>query len=75
MGSRQWWLCLCVLGILAVQCLAIRQCLEGITINVILPEDEESPWSLKYVRDEIGKAIQTENSVNVEEGNKLRNTT
>lgn len=65
------WLCLCaLLGILAAPCWGVRQCLIGTTINVILLEDKESPWSLKFVRGEILKAIATESAVNTAQGNK-----
>uniref|UniRef100_A0A8D3A366 Guanylate cyclase n=1 Tax=Scophthalmus maximus TaxID=52904 RepID=A0A8D3A366_SCOMX len=63
------WLCLCaLLGILAAPCWGVRQCLIGTTINVILLEDKESPWSLKFVRGEILKAIATESAVNTAQG-------
>uniref|UniRef100_A0A8D3A3C8 Guanylate cyclase n=1 Tax=Scophthalmus maximus TaxID=52904 RepID=A0A8D3A3C8_SCOMX len=48
--------------------LLFRQCLIGTTINVILLEDKESPWSLKFVRGEILKAIATESAVNTAQG-------
>ncbi|KAG7507192.1 heat-stable enterotoxin receptor-like [Solea senegalensis] len=64
------WLCLClsVLGILAAPCWSIKQCLRGTTINVILLEDEEFPWSLKFVRGEILKAMKTDADINVAQG-------
>ncbi len=74
MSTGRLWLCLCVLGILAVPCLSVSKCLNGTTINVILLEDNESPWSLIYVKKEIQRAIVTENAVNAAEGNKIRNT-
>lgn len=67
MGIRWWWLCLCVLGILAAPCRGIRQCLDGISINVILLYDEDSPWSLKFVEKEIEKAIETDSAINAAE--------
>ncbi|XP_037611855.1 heat-stable enterotoxin receptor [Sebastes umbrosus] len=66
-GMGWWWLCLCFLGIVAAPCRGVRQCLAGITINVILLDDEESPWSLRYVKDEILKAIETDSTINAEE--------
>lgn len=76
MGARWWWLRLCVMGILAVPCRGIGQCLRGTTINVILLEDDQSPWSLKFVKGEILKAIETDKSISATEGNKIqRNTT
>ncbi|AWP17362.1 putative heat-stable enterotoxin receptor-like [Scophthalmus maximus] len=63
------WFCFCaLLGILAAPCWGVRQCLIGTTINVILLEDKESPWSLKFVRGEILKAIATESAVNTAQG-------
>lgn len=71
MGTGWWWLCLCVLGIFAAPCQGIRNCLDGITMNVILLEDDESPWSIKVVRGEIQKAIETDSKINAAEGNKI----
>uniref|UniRef100_A0AAQ5XTE3 Guanylate cyclase n=1 Tax=Amphiprion ocellaris TaxID=80972 RepID=A0AAQ5XTE3_AMPOC len=62
MGS--WWLCLCTLGILAAPCKVTGNCLDRTSISVILLEDGKSPWSLKYVKEEILKAIATEPTIN-----------
>uniref|UniRef100_A0A3P8RYT8 Guanylate cyclase n=1 Tax=Amphiprion percula TaxID=161767 RepID=A0A3P8RYT8_AMPPE len=59
-----WWLCLCTLGILAAPCKVAGNCLDRTSISVILLEDGKSPWSLKYVKEEILKAIATEPSIN-----------
>ncbi|XP_003961570.3 heat-stable enterotoxin receptor isoform X1 [Takifugu rubripes] len=64
MEKASWWLRLCVLGILAALCSAL--CMHGFTINVILLDDEEAPWSLKYVKGEILKAIETDKTQNPE---------
>uniref|UniRef100_A0A3Q0T790 Guanylate cyclase n=1 Tax=Amphilophus citrinellus TaxID=61819 RepID=A0A3Q0T790_AMPCI len=64
MGSGSWWLCLCTLGILAAPCRGTRPCLNRITINVILLDDEESPWSLQYVEGQIQKAIEKDSAIN-----------
>ncbi|XP_051273224.1 guanylyl cyclase C [Dicentrarchus labrax] len=66
MGAVWWWLCFCVLGILAVPCQGIRP--EEITIDVILLDDEASPWSLKFVKGEIEKAMETVNTINTSVG-------
>lgn len=71
MGPGWWWLC--VLGILAAPCRGIRQCLDGVTINVILLQDEESPWSLNFVEGQIEKALETDATINAAEGNKVQN--
>ncbi|XP_039990328.1 heat-stable enterotoxin receptor [Xiphias gladius] len=68
MDPGGWWLCLCALGILAPPCWGIRQCLDGVTINVILLDDEESPWSLKFVKGEILKATETDSAINAAQG-------
>uniref|UniRef100_A0A3Q4AK55 Guanylate cyclase n=1 Tax=Mola mola TaxID=94237 RepID=A0A3Q4AK55_MOLML len=68
MGAEWWWGHLCLLGILAARCRGVSQCLDGITFNVILLDDEESPWSLKYVKREILKAIEKDKSMNAAEG-------
>lgn len=73
MATVWCWLSLCVLGIVAAPCQGINQCLDGITFNVILLEDEESPWSLKFVKGEILKAIETDKGINTIEGNKIYN--
>lgn len=75
MGKVLWWLTLCVLGILAAPCRGISPCLDGITINVILLDDEVSPWSLKFVKGEVLKAIETDKTISTTEGNKIRSTT
>ncbi|XP_078019732.1 guanylyl cyclase C isoform X2 [Epinephelus lanceolatus] len=64
MGKGWWWLGLCVVGILAAPCRGSRNCLEGNTISVILLYDEVSPWSLKFVRGEILKALETDTNIN-----------
>lgn len=61
-----WWLRL--LAVVAAPCRGVEQCLEGVTINVILLEDEESPWSLRLVKDKILKAIETDSTINAAEG-------
>uniref|UniRef100_A0A665UCY7 Guanylate cyclase n=1 Tax=Echeneis naucrates TaxID=173247 RepID=A0A665UCY7_ECHNA len=67
MGPGAWWLCLCALCLIA-PCQGIRKCMNGITINVILLEDEESPWSLRFVKGVILDAIEIDSAVNVAEG-------
>lgn len=57
---------MCVLGILAALCSATSPCMHGFTVNVILLDDEEAPWSLKYVKGEILKAIETDKTQNSE---------
>ncbi|KAM9336605.1 guanylyl cyclase C [Symphorus nematophorus] len=66
MGTRwRCWVFLSVLKTLAVPCWGISQCLDGSrpSINVILLDDEESPWSLKFVEGEILKAIDTDKTI------------
>ncbi|XP_056286434.1 guanylyl cyclase C [Pseudoliparis swirei] len=67
-GWGCWWGCWCVLGVVAAPCRGIRQCLHGITINVVLLEDGESPWSLRFVKDKILEAIETDSIINTGEG-------
>ncbi|KAM4524085.1 guanylyl cyclase C [Odontesthes bonariensis] len=68
MNQGSWWLCLCTFWILAAPCQGKGQCVDGITINVILLEDEESPWSLKYVEGEILEAVEKDSAINAAEG-------
>lgn len=64
MGAGGRRLQLCILGLFAASGWGIRQCLQGVTINVILLDDEDSPWSLKFVRGQILKAIETDSVIN-----------
>lgn len=76
MGAAPWWLRLsCVFGALAAPCRGINNCLDGITLNVILLDDAESPWGLQYVKGEVLKAIETDKGISDDEGNnrKTRN--
>ncbi|KAM4714937.1 guanylyl cyclase C [Anableps anableps] len=68
MGPCSWWLLLYTFGVAAAQCRGNGQCLDGITINVILLEDEESPWSLKYVESKILEAIKKDADISAAEG-------
>ncbi|KAA0706334.1 Heat-stable enterotoxin receptor [Triplophysa tibetana] len=40
----------------------------SITLNVVLLEDEGSPWSLKFVQDVVDQAVQVENQKNHDAG-------
>ncbi|XP_039472193.1 heat-stable enterotoxin receptor [Oreochromis aureus] len=64
MGSGSWLLCLFTFGILVASCPSVGQCGSGITINVILLDDEDSPWSLQYVEGQILKAIEKDSAIN-----------
>lgn len=70
MGQGGWWLCLCTLGILAAR--VMGQCPNGTTINVILLEDEVSPWSLNFVKEVVLKAIAKETASHPANGKKRR---
>lgn len=72
MEKASRWLSLCVLGILATRCSATSPCMHGFTVNVILLDDEEAPWSLKYVKGEILKAIETDKTQDSEGKTKER---
>lgn len=63
-----WWLIVFTFWAFAALCRGNGQCGAGITINVILLEDEESPWSLKYVESEIEEAVLKDNNINVAQG-------
>uniref|UniRef100_A0A672FPY3 Guanylate cyclase n=1 Tax=Salarias fasciatus TaxID=181472 RepID=A0A672FPY3_SALFA len=63
-----WSWCVCILGILVSACWGSRQCLDGTTISVVLLEDDKSPWSLRFVREEIKNAIEKDTAINAEEG-------
>ncbi|KAM6897101.1 guanylyl cyclase C [Xenentodon cancila] len=68
MSPGSWWLCLCALGILSAPCGSNGQCIDGITVNVILLEDQEYPWSLKFVEGEILEAVEEDAAINAAEG-------
>ncbi len=36
----------------------------SVTLNVVLLEDENSPWSLKFVKDKVEMAVEGENEKN-----------
>ncbi|CAK6961716.1 guanylyl cyclase C [Scomber scombrus] len=63
MAPGGWWLCLCTLGILAAPFRVMGQCPNGTTINVILLEDDSSPWSLSFVKGLVLKAIKSESAI------------
>ncbi|XP_051928284.1 guanylyl cyclase C isoform X1 [Hippocampus zosterae] len=60
MASWGWFLWLCTFATLVASHQGIIQCLRGVSMNVILLDDEESPWSLKFVRGQILKALESE---------------
>ncbi|XP_028263500.1 heat-stable enterotoxin receptor-like [Parambassis ranga] len=70
MGLGALWLCLCTWVCVG----GTKQCLNGIVFNVILLDDEESPWSLKYVKGEILKAIEKDSAINAAEEMKFNLT-
>uniref|UniRef100_A0A672GC28 Guanylate cyclase n=1 Tax=Salarias fasciatus TaxID=181472 RepID=A0A672GC28_SALFA len=69
-----WSWCVCILGILVSACWGSRQCLDGTTISVVLLEDDKSPWSLRFVREEIKNAIEKDTAINAEEDLKFNLT-
>ncbi|MEQ2311086.1 hypothetical protein AMECASPLE_016016, partial [Ameca splendens] len=68
MSPCSWWLLLFTFGVIAASCRGNRHCMNGITINVILLEDDESPWSLKYMKKQILKAIADDTAIGSAEG-------
>ncbi|MEQ2268983.1 hypothetical protein XENORESO_020119 [Xenotaenia resolanae] len=68
MSPCSWWLLLFTFGVVAASCRGNRQCMNGITINVILLEEDETPWSLKYVKKQILKAIADDTAIGSAEG-------
>ncbi len=50
---------LCVSGFDVLRC---RN--SSVTLNVVLLEDENSPWSLKFVEDTVKMAVEEENEKN-----------
>lgn len=65
MGLFWFWLgsVLCVSGFDVLSC---RN--SSVTLNVVLLEDEESPWSLKFVKDVVEMAVEVENKQNQDAG-------
>ncbi|XP_056152809.1 guanylyl cyclase C [Lampris incognitus] len=62
MGGGGAWLC--VLVLVAGRCRAIKDCLDGIQINVIEMDDDEFPWSLKLVEHAVREAIEQDSLIN-----------
>ncbi|XP_041735571.1 heat-stable enterotoxin receptor-like [Coregonus clupeaformis] len=59
MAYRAWSLCVCWLVLIAGGCEATYPpCLDGIMMNVVLLDDDISPWSMKFVRGAVESAIQ-----------------
>lgn len=54
---------LCVSGFDVLSC---RN--SSVTLNVVLLEDEDSPWSLKFVKDVVEMAVEEENKKNQDVG-------
>ncbi|XP_077058480.1 guanylyl cyclase C isoform X1 [Siphateles boraxobius] len=54
---------LCVSGFDVLSC---RN--SSVTLNVVLLEDEDSPWSLKFVKDVVEMAVEVENKQNQDAG-------
>lgn len=68
MGAARRWLTLCVLATLAPAFSGANDCMDGIDVNVILLNDENSPWGLQYVKGEVLKAIEEDKLIGEEEG-------
>lgn len=66
MGKWSWWASVCVLALLAAPGGRAGPCTHGFAINVIMLDDEQSSWSLKYVKGEILKAIELDKALNAE---------
>uniref|UniRef100_A0A673JE74 Guanylate cyclase n=1 Tax=Sinocyclocheilus rhinocerous TaxID=307959 RepID=A0A673JE74_9TELE len=49
----------------SANCVLVRGCRNSsVTLNVVLLEDENSPWSLKFVKDAVEMAVEEENEKN-----------
>lgn len=68
MLSLLWLGCCSVLVAFAAGFDAERCTNLSVTLNVVLLEDQDSSWSLRYVKGAVKKAIAEENSINQEEG-------
>uniref|UniRef100_A0A674CCK9 Guanylate cyclase n=1 Tax=Salmo trutta TaxID=8032 RepID=A0A674CCK9_SALTR len=54
-----WWVCVCWMVLIAGRCETIYpHCLDGIMMNVVLLDDDISPWSMTFVRSAVESAIQ-----------------
>lgn len=60
---------LCVSGFDVLNC---RN--SSVTLNVVLLEDENSPWSLKFVKDMVEMAVEQENEKNQAESEQIQRT-
>ncbi|XP_056308972.1 guanylyl cyclase C [Danio aesculapii] len=62
-------LCLCWVSLLGVSGFDVLSCKNSsVTLNVVLLEDENSPWSLKFVKDVVETAVEDQNKQNHAEG-------
>lgn len=68
MGAVRPWLNLCVLAALVMPFRCANNCMDGIDLNVILLDDENSPWGLQHVRGEVLKAIEEDKLIGEKEG-------
>uniref|UniRef100_A0A4W5L4M0 Receptor ligand binding region domain-containing protein n=1 Tax=Hucho hucho TaxID=62062 RepID=A0A4W5L4M0_9TELE len=59
MAYRGLSLCVCWLVLIVGRCkTTYPPCLDGIMMNVVLLDDDISPWSMKFVRGAVERAIQ-----------------
>lgn len=61
-----------VLGVSGFDVLSCRN--SSVTLNVVLLEDENSPWSLKFVKDKVEMAVEEQNEKNQAESESIQRT-
>ncbi|XP_062330275.1 guanylyl cyclase C [Osmerus eperlanus] len=70
MAFERWWLLACFL-LLACRCYGQYSCLNRTVMNVILLEDDFSPWSIKLVGRGVERAIALDSELNDSEEHNL----
>ncbi|XP_063076964.1 guanylyl cyclase C [Engraulis encrasicolus] len=66
----QLWINICLLTLILDGCASVSlPCLKGITtINVILLDDDVSPWTINSVREAVDEALVIDGSINYDDG-------
>ncbi|KAM4624528.1 guanylyl cyclase C [Polymixia lowei] len=64
MGHSGWWLWMFSLALVLDPCRGINRCQDEILINVVLLDDDESPWSMKFARGLIEEGIRRDSEIN-----------
>ncbi|KAM6951130.1 guanylyl cyclase C [Aplochiton taeniatus] len=70
MDFRDWWTLFVTLTLVIDRCKGIQECLNRTMLNVVLLNDDISPWSMKFVKGAVEMAITLDAEINGKEGGK-----